>query len=145
MACKVYELQGYAIVIDKISFLTRVFKADDEEGFQFNIRFSENLLALKFPSRHEADLQRELLLQAMQGDAPTPDSEDVKLPVRWMGEDRTIGSVWPEVVAAFPNAHSASLPKGRIRRHSNRHWGQKIACAGFFITTEKGPASDSPT
>ena len=66
MACKVYELQGYAIVIDKISFLTRVFKADDEEGFQFNIRFSENLLALKFPSRHEADLQRELLLQAMR-------------------------------------------------------------------------------
>jgi len=67
MARNVYEIQGYAIAIDKISFLTRVFKADDEEGFQFNIRFSENLLlAPKFPSRHEADLQRELLLQAMK-------------------------------------------------------------------------------
>lgn len=67
MACKVYELQGYAIVVDKITFLTRVFKADDEEGFQFNIRFSEKLLLTpKFPSRHEADLQRELLLQAMK-------------------------------------------------------------------------------
>ena len=37
MAGSIYELQGYAIMLDKIAFLTRVFEADDGEGFQFNI------------------------------------------------------------------------------------------------------------
>jgi hypothetical protein len=67
MAHFVYELQGYAVVLDKIIFVTRVFKAEDEEGYQFNIRFSGDLLlAPKFPARHEADLQRELLLKALK-------------------------------------------------------------------------------
>ena len=67
MANSVYELQGYAVVLDKIVFITRVFKAEDEEGYQFNIRFSGDLLlAPKFPARHEADLQRELLLKALK-------------------------------------------------------------------------------
>ena len=67
MAHSVYELQGYAVVLDKIVFITRVFKAEDEEGYQFNIRFSGDLLlAPKFPARHEADLQRELLLKALK-------------------------------------------------------------------------------
>lgn len=66
MARLVYELQGYAMVLDKIAFITRVFKADDEEGFQFNIRFAEGLLLTpKFPTRHEADLQRALMLKAL--------------------------------------------------------------------------------
>lgn len=65
MEQKVYELQGYAIVLDKVVFLTRVFAAEDE-GFQFNVRFAGDLmLAPKFPTRHEADLQRRLLLQAI--------------------------------------------------------------------------------
>jgi len=55
------------VVLDKILFVTRVFKAEDEEGYQFNIRFSgEVLLAPKFPSRHEADLQRQLMLKALK-------------------------------------------------------------------------------
>lgn len=63
---RVYELQGYAIVLDKIVFLTRVFQAEDGEGFQFNIRFAGDLrLTPKFPTRHEADLQRSLLLKAL--------------------------------------------------------------------------------
>lgn len=63
---KVYELQGYAIVLARIAFLTRVFEADDGEGFQFNIRFSGDLrLSPRFPTRHEADLQRSLLLKAL--------------------------------------------------------------------------------
>ena len=67
MARSVHEVQGYAVVLDKISFLTRVFKADGEEGYKFNIRFSENmLLAPKFPSRHDAELHRELLLKALR-------------------------------------------------------------------------------
>jgi len=69
MSKKVYELQGYAIVLDKVAFLTRVFEADESEGFQFNIRFGGELrLAPKFPTRHEADLQRSLLIKALKQD-----------------------------------------------------------------------------
>ena len=65
---KTYELQGYAIVLDKIVFLTRVFEAEEDEGYQFNIRFSGDLrLAPRFATRHEADLQRGLLLRALNG------------------------------------------------------------------------------
>lgn len=68
MAEKVYELQGYAIVLDKVVFVTRVFAAESDEGYQFNIRFTGELrLAPRFPTRHEADLQRSLLLQALNG------------------------------------------------------------------------------
>ena len=67
MAEKTYELQGYAIVLDKIVFITRVFEAEDGEGFQFNIRFTGDLrLAPRFPTRHEADLKRSLLLKALK-------------------------------------------------------------------------------
>lgn len=66
MSEKTYELQGYAIVLDKIVFLTRVFEAEEGQGYQFNIRFTGDLrLAPKFPTRHEADLQRSLLLKAL--------------------------------------------------------------------------------
>ena len=67
MARSVYELQGYAVVLDKIVFVTRVFAAEGEEGFQFNVRFAgDPKLVPKFPTRHEADLQRELLLKALK-------------------------------------------------------------------------------
>jgi hypothetical protein len=63
---RVYELQGYALVLDKIIFLTRVFQAEDGEGYQFNIRFAGDLrLTPKFPTRHEADLQRGMLIKAL--------------------------------------------------------------------------------
>ena len=66
MAGKVYELQGYAIVLNKIVLITRVFEAEDSEGYQFNLRFTGDLrLAPKFPTRHEADLQRSLLIKAL--------------------------------------------------------------------------------
>jgi hypothetical protein len=66
MTEKTYELQGYAIVLDKVVFLTRVFAAEEGEGFQFNIRFAGDLrLAPRFPTRHEADLQRSLLVKAL--------------------------------------------------------------------------------
>lgn len=62
----IYELQGYAIVLDKIVFITRVFEADGGEGYQFNIRFTGDLrLAPRYPTRHEANLQRGLLLKAL--------------------------------------------------------------------------------
>ncbi len=67
MVRSVYDLQGYAVVLDKVVFVTRVFAAEGEEGFQFNVRCAgDSRLALKFPSRHEADLQRELLLKALK-------------------------------------------------------------------------------
>jgi len=66
MAETTYELQGYVIVLNKVVFLTRVFEAEDGEGYQFNIRFAGDLrLAPKFPTRHEADLQRSLLIKAL--------------------------------------------------------------------------------
>ena len=66
MAETIYELQGYAIVLNKVVFLTRVFEAEDGEGYQFNIRFTGDLrLAPKFPTRHEADLQRSPLIKAL--------------------------------------------------------------------------------
>jgi hypothetical protein len=62
----IYELQGYVMVLDKVVFLTRVFEAEDGEGYQFNIRFTgELMLAPKFPTRHEAELQRSLLIKAL--------------------------------------------------------------------------------
>ena len=68
MTRKTYELQGYAIVLDKVVFVTRVFEAEEGEGFQFNVRFSGDLrLSPRFPTRHEADLQRSLLLKAING------------------------------------------------------------------------------
>ena len=67
MSEKIHELQGYAIVLDKVIFLTRVFEAEEGEGFQFNIRFAGDLrLAPRFPTRHEADLQRSLLIKALK-------------------------------------------------------------------------------
>ena len=68
MSERTYELQGYAIVLDKVVFLTRVFESDEGEGYQFNVRFWGDLrLAPKFATRHEADLQRSLLLRALNG------------------------------------------------------------------------------
>ena len=67
MGTQVYELQGYSIALNRIAFVTRTFKAEDEEGFQFNIRFDGDLrLAPQFPTRHDAELARELLIAAMK-------------------------------------------------------------------------------
>lgn len=67
MTTVVHEIQGYAIVLDKVVFLTRVFKAEADEGFQFNIVLSGDVrLSLRFPTRHDADLERAMLIQAIR-------------------------------------------------------------------------------
>jgi len=67
MARTVHEIQGYSIVTDKVAFLTRVFKADGEEGYQFNIAFTGDVrLSPRFATRHEAELERELFLKAIR-------------------------------------------------------------------------------
>ena len=68
MKREIYELQGFAVVLDKVAFVSRVFEADNAEGYQFNITINTNLLlAMKFPTRNEADLERQLFLKALKG------------------------------------------------------------------------------
>jgi hypothetical protein len=63
----VYELQGFAIVLDHVALVSRVFTADNNEGYQFNINFNGELrLPLKFPTRNDADLERQLFLKALK-------------------------------------------------------------------------------
>lgn len=68
MTSRIYELQGYTIALDHIAFLTRVFEAEGDEGYQFNIRFAADVrLAPRFPTRNEAELARGLLIKALKG------------------------------------------------------------------------------
>lgn len=67
MSNRVYDLQGYTIVLDHVAFLTKVFEAEGDEGFQFNIRFTADVrLAPRFATRSEAELARSLLSQALK-------------------------------------------------------------------------------
>ncbi len=67
MGRAVYEMQGFAVTLDKVALVSRVFAADNEEGYQFNISFSSKLrLPLKFPTRTDADLERQLFLKALK-------------------------------------------------------------------------------
>ena len=69
MGRSVYELQGFAIVLEKVSLVSRVFEADNNEVYQFNISFSSKLrLPVKFPTRTDADLERQLFLKALKID-----------------------------------------------------------------------------
>ena len=66
MGRAIYELQGFAIVLDKVALVSRVFAADNQEGYQFNITFGSELrLPVKFPTRNDADLERQLFLKAL--------------------------------------------------------------------------------
>lgn len=67
MSRTIHEIQGYAIVADKVLFLTRIFKAEADEGYQFNVGLSGDVrLSLRFPARHEAELEREMLLKSIR-------------------------------------------------------------------------------
>ena len=67
MGRAIYELQGFAITLDKVALVSRVFSADNNEGYQFNISFSSELrLPAKFPTRTDADLERQLFLKALK-------------------------------------------------------------------------------
>lgn len=64
---KIHEIQGYAVVLDKIVHVTRVFEASNDEGAQVNIQLIGNtLLKLKFKDRATATLERELLIKAVK-------------------------------------------------------------------------------
>ena len=67
MSNTIYELKGFAVVLNKVALVSRVFAANDNEGYQFNITFSNELrLPAKFPTRTEADLERQLFLKALK-------------------------------------------------------------------------------
>jgi len=67
MSKSIYELQGFAIVLEKVALVSRVFAAENKEGYQFNITFSSELrLPVKFPTRTDADLERQLFLKALK-------------------------------------------------------------------------------
>lgn len=67
MGRAIYELQGFAIALDKVALVSRVFAADNKEGYQFNISFHGDLrLPVKFPTRNDADLARQLFLKALK-------------------------------------------------------------------------------
>jgi hypothetical protein len=69
MSRAIYELQGFVIVMDKVALVSRVFTADNGEGYQFNITFSNELrLPAKFPTRNDADLERQLFLKSLRND-----------------------------------------------------------------------------
>ena len=69
MSRSLYELQGFAIVLNKVALVSRVFTADNKEGYQFNITFNSELrLPVKFPTRTDADLERQLFLKALRDD-----------------------------------------------------------------------------
>ena len=64
---KVHEIQGYAVVLDKVVHVTRVFEAANDEGAQVNIQLLGNsLLKLKFKDRATATLERDLLVKALR-------------------------------------------------------------------------------
>jgi len=67
MGRAIYELQGFAINLDKVALVSRVFAADNNEGYQFNINLGGELrLPVKFPTRNDADLERQLFLKALK-------------------------------------------------------------------------------
>ena len=61
-----YNIAGFTIVLDKITMISAVFQARNDEGWQFNIRLvSGDFLPVKRPDRAKATLDRELLVRAI--------------------------------------------------------------------------------
>jgi len=61
--------------------------------------------AARFADRYRAMV---FVLQAIRGEAPILSPADRELPIQWKGEDRTLGSVLPEVTAMFALAASTA-------------------------------------
>jgi hypothetical protein len=68
---RTYDLQGFTLVLDKVVMLSAVFEAENNEGWQFNVRLAGDVrLQVKRPSRAEALLERQLLVKALNGVEP---------------------------------------------------------------------------
>lgn len=66
MSSRVYEIQGYAVALPHVLFVSAVFSAE-QEGWQFNARLSNDLrLGFKYPNRADAMVARELFIKALR-------------------------------------------------------------------------------
>ena len=64
---EIHELQGYMVVLDKVVHITRIFKADKDQGMQFNVQMvGDARLQLKYPDLARATLDRDLLIEALK-------------------------------------------------------------------------------
>ncbi len=67
MSRKVYDLQGFALVLEHVQFVSPLFEAKGQEGWQFNLRMTGGLrLPFKFPTRGDGTLAREMLIKALR-------------------------------------------------------------------------------
>jgi len=63
---KTYDIAGFTLVLDKIAMISAIFEAENEEGWQFNVRLvSGDRVIVKRPDRARATLDRELLIKAI--------------------------------------------------------------------------------
>lgn len=63
---KTYDIAGFTLVLDKIAMISAVFEAEQNEGWQFNVRLvSGARVAVKRPDRSQAMLDREMLIKAI--------------------------------------------------------------------------------
>lgn len=70
-ALRTYDIGGFTLVLDKIVLVSAVFEARDGEGWQFNVRLiSGGRIPVKRPDRARAVLDRDLLVQALNGKSP---------------------------------------------------------------------------
>lgn len=71
MSLKTYDVHGFTLVLDKVVMLSAVFEAERQEGWQFNVRLTGDVrVQVKRPTRAEALLERQLLVQALNGKVP---------------------------------------------------------------------------
>lgn len=66
MTERTHDLQGFTVVLDKVVLLSTVFEAEKGEGWQFNVRLVGDVrLQIKKPTRADALLERQMLVQAL--------------------------------------------------------------------------------
>ncbi|WP_395373208.1 hypothetical protein [Marinicella sp. W31] len=63
---QLYEIKSYTLVLNKVVFLSGVFESENNEGYQFNVRLESDMLKLKFPTRNDAVLERQMLVKALK-------------------------------------------------------------------------------
>lgn len=66
MTERTYDIGGFTLVLDKITLVSGVFQAENEEGWQFNVQLTSGVrIPVKSPDRSRAMLDRQLLIKAL--------------------------------------------------------------------------------
>lgn len=63
---KTHDIKGFTLLLQQVLFISPVFEADENKGFQFNVKVTGDLLPFRFPTRADAVMARELLHKAMK-------------------------------------------------------------------------------